>query len=90
MAISREQAKELAMAYVASLDLRGYQYEFVGISIDEKWPNEWGAVFDVYTPSGNLMDGPVIFVVEKNSGQVVTLVQEMMVWFHKNSPLRSV
>ena len=70
MAISREQAKELAMAYVASLDLRGYQYEFVGISFDEKWPNEWGAVFDVYTPSGNLMDGPVIFVVEKNSGQV--------------------
>lgn len=70
MAISREQAKDLAIAYVHALDLRGYRYEFVGISFDEQWSDEWGAVFDVYTPSGNLMDGPVVFVVEKETGRV--------------------
>lgn len=70
MTINREQAKELALAHVRALDLRGYRYEFAGISFDDKWPEEWGAVFDVYTPSGHLMDGPVVFVVEKATGRV--------------------
>lgn len=70
MTISKEQAKDLAIAYVNSLDLRGYRYEFSGISFDKNWPNEWGAVFDVYTPQGHLMDGPVVFVVEKDTGRV--------------------
>jgi hypothetical protein len=70
MSISKEQAKELAIAHVRSLDLRGFRYEFVGVSFDEKWSDEWGAVFDVYTPAGNLMDGPVVFVVEKDTGRV--------------------
>lgn len=68
--ISKDEAKTLALAYVNSLDLKGYRYEFIGISSNEKYPNEWGAVFDVYTPGGNLMDGPVVFVVEKDSGCV--------------------
>jgi hypothetical protein len=70
MTISKEEAKALAISYVSSLDLRGYRYEFVGISFNDKWPNEWGAVFDVYTPRGNLMDGPVVLVVEKDTGRV--------------------
>ncbi|WUR12416.1 hypothetical protein E7V67_022345 [[Empedobacter] haloabium] len=70
MSISKERAQELAIEHVSQLDLRGYRYEFVGISFDEKWPNEWGAVFDVFTPNGNLMDGPVVFVVEKETGIV--------------------
>lgn len=68
--ISKDKAKELAIEHVMKLDLRGYKYSFVGISFDEKWPGEWGVIFDVYTPSGNLMDGPVIFVVEKDTGRV--------------------
>ena len=68
--ISKDEAKALALTYIDSIDLKGFRYEFVGISFDENWPNEWGAVFDAYTPNGNLMDGPVVFVVEKDSGRV--------------------
>lgn len=70
MAVSRKQTKELAIAHVRTLDLKGYRYEYVGTSFDDKWPDEWGVVFDVYTPNGNLMDGPVVFVVEKETGHV--------------------
>ncbi|CAN7457547.1 hypothetical protein LJR232_002920 [Aquipseudomonas alcaligenes] len=70
MAISKEQAKTLAISHVNNLDLRGYRYEFIGISSNEKWPDEWAAVFDVYAPSGSLIDGPIVFVVEKTSGRV--------------------
>lgn len=70
MTVSRKRAKELEVSYVESLDLRGYRYEFVGTSFNEAWPDEWAAVFDVYSPGGNLVDGPVVFVVEKDSGRV--------------------
>lgn len=68
--ISREEAKEIALAHIAELDLKGYRYEFAGISSSKNWPDEWGAVFDVYSPSGSLVDGPVVLVIEKNSGRI--------------------
>lgn len=70
MSVSRSDAKKLAVEYVESMDLKGYRYEFVGISYSDNWPDQWSAVFDVYTPKGNLMDGPVVFVVEKATGKV--------------------
>lgn len=68
--MTREQAKELAIAYVRNMELKGYRYEYVGTSFDANWPDEWGVVFDVYMPGGSLMDGPVVFVVEKETGRV--------------------
>lgn len=70
MTISQDQARDLALAHVRALDLRGFRYEFAGMSFDANWPEELGAVFDVYTPSGHLMDGPIVFVVEKATGRV--------------------
>ena len=70
MNISKEQAERLALAYVESLDMKGWRYEFVGITSPRNWPDEWSAVFDVYTPNGNLMDGPVVFMVERRTGRV--------------------
>jgi len=58
MAVSRKQAQELAVASRWDSDLRGYRYEYVGTSFDAN-ADEWGVVFDVYTPDGHLMDGPV-------------------------------
>lgn len=68
--ISKEQAQRLAVQHVQGLDLRGYRYELVEVACREKFPDEWDVVFDVYTPSGNLMDGPVVLVVEKATGKV--------------------
>ncbi len=68
--ITKDKARELAIAHVQTLELRGFRYEFVGISSSESRENEWGAIFDVFTPSGNLMDGPAVFVIDKRTGQV--------------------
>lgn len=66
----REKAKELAIAYVNTQDLKGFRYEFVGVSENKNWPDEWGVIFDVYPPSGGVLDGPEIIVVEKKTGRV--------------------
>lgn len=70
LVIGKEQARQLTLEHVQKLDLRGYRYEFAGISSNDKYPDEWGTVFDVYTPKGHLMDGPVVFVVERRTGAV--------------------
>lgn len=70
MACSREDAKYLAMAHVASLDLKGFRYEFIEISESKIHPDEWGAIFDVYSPQSSLMDGPIVLIVEKDTGKV--------------------
>jgi hypothetical protein len=48
----------------------GFRYEFVGISASENYPDEWGAVFNVYSPTGSLMDGPAVLAVEGATGRV--------------------
>lgn len=70
MLISSDEARQLALNYVNSLDLKGFEYRLVSISYEKNWPNEWGVIFDVYTPEGSLMDGPLVLVVECDSGRV--------------------
>lgn len=70
MAIDDGQAQHLATEHVCRLDLRGYRYEFAGVNRSAGSPPAWAAVFDVYTPAGNLLDGPVVFVVDGRTGEV--------------------
>lgn len=42
MPISRDEARQLALNYVSSLDLKGFEYRLLSISYDKNWPNEWG------------------------------------------------
>jgi hypothetical protein len=73
--ISAIEAKSLAIAHVKLLDLRGWRYECAGIS-ENSTPTHWAAVFDVFSPEGNLVDGPVIFLIEKKNGTVTALEAE--------------
>jgi len=74
MTVLKEKATELAVAHVRTLDLKGFRYEHVSTSINAILTNEWNVVFDVYSPSGNLMDGPVVLVVERDTGLVRSLM----------------
>ncbi len=67
--ISRQGAEVRARAYVEGLDLSGWRYEFVSVS-ESPWMGEWGVVFDTYSPAANLVDGPVVFLVNENTGAV--------------------
>lgn len=73
MNISENQARELVENHLTEQDLKGFRYEFLKISYDEKHPNEFGVVFNIYTPENSLIDGPAVFIVDKNSGDVSVL-----------------
>lgn len=68
--ISAEDARALAEAYVEGLDLRGWRYQFAYITEPKLRKDELSAVFDAYSPSGSLVDGPAVFIVNTATGKV--------------------
>lgn len=70
MNVSDAEAKRLVEDFLAKQDLKGYRYEFVRVNFNNKYPDEYGAVFNVYSPEGSLIDGPAVFIVNKNSRKV--------------------
>jgi hypothetical protein len=36
-------------------------------------PDDWGVVFDRFTAEGNVLDGPIVVLVDKRTGRARTL-----------------
>lgn len=66
--ISDDDAVALAKEHVAQLDLRGWRYEFG--AVHRASDGRISVVFDTYSPSGSLMDGPVAVLVNPTTGKV--------------------
>jgi hypothetical protein len=49
--------------------MRGHTVSFVGGGDRPKAPDQFSIVFDLFSPKGNLIDGPIIVLVDKYSGK---------------------
>ena len=67
--IDQVTARAMAEKFISYQNLRGYTYRFASVKFDDRWPDEWGVVFDVYSPQNALIDGPIVILVDKNSGE---------------------
>jgi hypothetical protein len=70
--ISEEDAVALAKAHVAQLDLRGWRFEFG--AVHRVFDGRISVLFDTYSPSGSLVDGPVAVLVNATTGRVEEIV----------------
>lgn len=73
MSISENEAREVVEKHLSEQDLKGYRYEFVKVSYTKKRPDEYDVVFNIYSPENAIIDGPAVFIVDKNSGEVSVL-----------------
>jgi hypothetical protein len=73
MSINQLEAKELVEKHLLTQNLRGYRYEFVKVNFIEKKPEEFGVVFNVFTPKNAPIDGPAVFIVDKSTGNIRVL-----------------
>lgn len=65
--LSRAEAEAQALAYWSDQDLKGWRYELGDL---RRGPDRvWVAVFDTYSPSGSLVDGPVILLIDANGAR---------------------
>jgi hypothetical protein len=70
--VSEDDAVALAQAHVATLDLHGWRYEFG--AVHRAFDGRISVVFDTYSPSGSLMDGPVSVLVNPTTGKVEEII----------------
>lgn len=73
MSLSEAEVKGLVEDFLKKQDLKGHRYKFVKVNFDDKHPDEYSAVFNIYTPDDSLIDGPAVFVVDRNSKEVRVL-----------------
>ena len=66
--MNMEEAKIIAESFIATQDMKGHTLKFAEARDLPKWPDELSVIFDVFSPAGNLIDGPIVVVVDKRSG----------------------
>lgn len=62
-----DDIRNVAESFIAAHDMRGHTLKFVETKDSWIHPNEWSVIFDVYSPSRNLIDGPIIVIVDKET-----------------------
>jgi len=65
--VSEADARALAEAYVATMDLKGWRYDFGAVNPGTS--EEYAVVFDTYSPAGTLVDGPVVVLISRTTGK---------------------
>jgi hypothetical protein len=64
--ISEDEARAIGQAYLEK-NSAGYTFQFS--PTPQTRPDDWTMVFDVITASGSVLDGPIIVVVDKQTGR---------------------
>jgi|HubBroStandDraft_6_1064221.scaffolds.fasta_scaffold1263015_2 hypothetical protein len=70
--ISEHEAQVIAQKF---LDQRFTTLTFRFGPTPQRAPNDWGMVFDRITPEGSVLDGPIVVLVDKQTGRARTLEQ---------------
>lgn len=71
-----ERARLWAELFVEGQDLQGWSYRLA--SVGKAHDGMASVVFDTYSPEGNLVDGPVVVIVDLNSGVVSSLEDHLV------------
>lgn len=71
--IDEFRARELAEKFLEKQDGQGHAYKFVTVKSSERHLESYGVIFDVYTPKNDLLDGPIVMLVDKQTGEVCLL-----------------
>lgn len=62
------EARQIAEKFVSGLDKRGHSIGFAEARRRVRYPDQWSVVFDVFSSNGNLIDGPIVVIVEETTG----------------------
>ncbi|MFO0759485.1 MAG: hypothetical protein U0359_23540 [Byssovorax sp.] len=73
MVIGEDEARAIAQAYVEQ-GSAGFTFRFV--ATPQRRSDDWSMVFDCITPAGNILDGPIVGFVDKQTGRARTLWED--------------
>jgi len=62
--LSRERAKQLALDYVNKDRHKNFELELMGVEMSKISPKYWAASFEVKTSEGDILEGPLLILVD--------------------------
>lgn len=63
--IAEAEITQIADTFLGAQDLRGFKYELLSARPAKRVHGKWDVAYQVTTPSGKLLDGPAIVVVDE-------------------------
>lgn len=72
--ISEDEARVIAQDYLEQ-DARGFTFSF--FPTPQRRPDDWVIGFDWGTGDGRVVDGPIIVLVDKQTGRVRSLAEDV-------------
>ena len=68
--MNEDEAKTMAERFIATQDMKGHSIQFVSATKGIRSPDEWSILYDLFSPQGTLIDGPIVVLVDDASGEV--------------------
>ncbi|MFG0212809.1 hypothetical protein ACFU8X_06880 [Brevibacillus porteri] len=73
MNLSREQAEKLALEYVNKDKSDYYKLTLLSVEVSKISTQYWAATFEVTTPEGHIIEGPVLILVDDELEKAMSL-----------------
>lgn len=66
--MTEDEARDSAERLIATLDMKGHSARFAEAKNQSRFSGEWSVIFDIHSPRGNLIDGPIVVIVSEADG----------------------
>jgi hypothetical protein len=73
MNLTREQAEKIALEYVRREQSGNYTLNLLRVEVSQISPKYWAASFEVRAVTGNVIDGPLLILVDDESQKAMSL-----------------
>lgn len=78
MKLSRERAEQLALEYVNKDRNENFKLELIGVEISRISPKYWVATFEVRTSEGDILEGPLLILVDDDLEKAMSLEEAVV------------
>ncbi|MEK4522413.1 hypothetical protein MKX96_12395 [Psychrobacillus sp. FSL W7-1493] len=73
MKLSRERAEQLALEYVNKDKNHNFKLELIEVEVSKISPKYWAATFEVRTSEGDILEGPLLILVDDDFEKAMSL-----------------
>lgn len=73
MKLSRERAEQLALEFVKKDKNENFKLELIDVEVSKICPKYWAATFEVRTSEGDILEGPLLILVDDDFEKAMSL-----------------
>lgn len=77
MKLSRERAEQLALEYVNKDKNDNFKLELIDVEVSKISPKYWAATFEVRTSEGDILEGPLLILVDDDFEKAMSLDEDV-------------